>query len=156
MDSSEAMRLTVLEASKVASKVYPYPGVAAAILKDGAMIALATNGVPGEPHAEHTAIKMTSDHGVQNPESWVLYTNLEPCAANTKMDSCAQRIIDFGIKEVHVAHLDPYHLVRGAGVQMLRDAGVRVVVGELEEEARHVNKQYMERFCPHCGWVLKD
>jgi diaminohydroxyphosphoribosylaminopyrimidine deaminase/5-amino-6-(5-phosphoribosylamino)uracil reductase len=39
--------------------------------------------------------------------------------------------------------LDPNPLVAGKGVQMLRDAGIEVVVGVLEKECRELNKRFL-------------
>ncbi len=152
---SEWMRLALVEAALVVEEVYPYPAVGIVLVKDGHLLGRRHNGKPGEPHAEVRVIEELQ-RGAWDAEGVVLYSNLEPCCNTGLVLSCVDAILKAGIKEVHVAMRDPYHLVRGKGIAALEVAGVKVVYGEMEEEARWQNKRYLERFCPSCGWPLKD
>ncbi len=153
MDTLEWMRQVIGAATRVADDVYPYPGVAALLVWNGKQIALEHNGEPGKPHAEIKAIE-TALKGKWPLAECVLYTNLEPCSNVGLVLSCAEACIKEGIKEIHVAHRDPYMMVRGQGIERLRAAGVKVVLGEMEDEARWMNKRYFARMCPHCGWPV--
>lgn len=42
-----------------------------------------------------------------------------------------------------MAHRDPFPAVNGSGVQRLREAGVRITEGVLEEEARWLNRRFI-------------
>jgi diaminohydroxyphosphoribosylaminopyrimidine deaminase/5-amino-6-(5-phosphoribosylamino)uracil reductase len=52
-------------------------------------------------------------------------------------------IIEKGVGRVVVGMLDPNPLVAGKGVQMLREAGIDVVVGVMEKECRELNKRFL-------------
>lgn len=152
---SEFMRTALVEAGRAVESVYPYPGVGVVIVLEGRIIVRARNGSPGSPHAEILAI-MDAKRGSWPLKNTTLYTNLEPCCNLGIAPACTEEIIQSGIPEIHVAIEDPYHLVRGKGFQTLRDAGVKVVIGEMGHEARWQNQRYLARFCPHCGWPIKD
>jgi diaminohydroxyphosphoribosylaminopyrimidine deaminase/5-amino-6-(5-phosphoribosylamino)uracil reductase len=145
------MRVALAEAAKVADAVYPYPGVGVVITSNGSMVSKAHNGQPGEPHAEAKAI-LEAKKGSWNLEECELYTNLEPCTNSGLQLPCTQEIINADIKKVHISIQDPYHLVRGQGVDSLSQAGIEVSLGEYAEESAHMIRRYLERFCSHCGW----
>ena len=155
--SNDWMRLALVEAALVVNEVYPYPGVGVVLIKEGHLLKRAHNSKPGtgEPHAEVRVLEELQ-RGQWDAEGVVLYTNLEPCCNVGLVLSCAEAVVKAGIKEVHVAMRDPYHLVRGKGIEFLEAAGVKVVFGEMEEEARWQNRKYLHRFCPACGWPLLD
>lgn len=152
---SDFMRQALVQAALVVDRVYPYPGVGVILAHGIHVIARANNGEPGQPHAEVKAISMAQKDGWPLSEC-VLFTNLEPCDNVGLQQACSRTIIDSGIKEVHVAVRDPYHLVRGQGIARLQEAGVGVVYGEYEEQARWQNHRYFRRFCPKCGWPIAD
>lgn len=45
---------------------------------------------------------------------------------------------------------DPNPLVAGTGIQKLRDSGIKVFTGVLEEEAKRLNKVFIKK-----TWLLK-
>ena len=71
-----------------------------------------------------------------------MYVTLEPCSYYGKTPPCVEAIIESGIKEVYVACLDPNPKVSGKGVQMLKESGIKVTTGILEEECRKQNEIY--------------
>lgn len=72
-----------------------------------------------------------------------LYVNLEPCADH-RTPSCADAIIEAGLKRVVISMLDPDERVRGAGIAKLRAAGLEAVVGVHEERALRLNEFYVK------------
>ena len=86
----------------------------------------------GEGHAEVNAIASVKDESLLRQST--LYVSLEPCSHYGKTPPCADLIIRKGIPRVVVGCVDPFSMVSGRGIQKLRDAGVDVTVGVLEQE----------------------
>ena len=100
----------------------------------------------GEAHAEPNCIRIAEQAhpaGIDYKHC-TLYVNLEPCSHYGKTPPCAELIIRKGIGRVVVGTLDPNPQVAGRGVKMLRDAGIEVIVGVMEEACRALNKRF---FC---------
>lgn len=111
--------------------VNPNPMVGAVLVRNGDIISEGYHESFGGPHAEVNAIG-----DLVNLEDCTLYVTLEPCCHYGKTPPCTELIIKSGIKKVVVSTLDPNPLVAGKGVRMLKEAGVDVEVGLLEEEKR--------------------
>ncbi|MBQ0137278.1 MAG: bifunctional diaminohydroxyphosphoribosylaminopyrimidine deaminase/5-amino-6-(5-phosphoribosylamino)uracil reductase RibD [Bacteroidales bacterium] len=126
--------------------VAPNPMVGAVLVnKDGNIIAEGWHKQFGGPHAEVECVR-NYELGIKNYEKLeecTLFVNLEPCSHYGKTPPCAKMIIEKGVGRVVVGLLDPNPLVAGKGVQMLRDAGIEVVVGVMEKECRELNKRFI-------------
>lgn len=120
--------------------VAPNPMVGAVLVCNGEIIGEGYHHRYGEPHAEPNAI-----HSVANKELLrrsTLYVSLEPCSHFGKTPPCANLIVTSGIPKVVIGTLDPNPKVSGRGVDILRKAGVEVVVGVLEDECYELNKRF--------------
>lgn len=119
----------------------PNPMVGAVIVRNGKIIGEGFHACCGKAHAEVNAIA-----AVSHPE-WLhdscLYVSLEPCAHYGRTPPCAKLIIEKGIPEVVVGMTDPFSKVNGAGIRMLREAGVKVRTGILEDECRDLNRKFI-------------
>ena len=126
--------------------VAPNPMVGAVLVnKEGDIIAEGWHKQFGGPHAEVECVR-NYELGIKNYEKLeecTLFVNLEPCSHYGKTPPCAKMIIEKGVGRVVVGMLDPNPLVAGKGVQMLRDAGIEVVVGVMEKECRELNKRFI-------------
>jgi len=116
----------------------PNPLVGAVVVKGGEAIAEGHHARCGGPHAEAVALERAGDAA----RGADLYVNLEPCVdfPGKRTPSCADRIIAAGIRRVIIATRDPNPRVSGRGVARLRSAGIEVIEGVLEDEARELNE----------------
>lgn len=112
----------------------------------------------GEAHAEVNCFRNyeNTEYGIQNADlsECTLFVSLEPCSHYGKTPPCAKLIIEKGVGRVVVGMLDPNPLVAGKGVQMLRDAGIEVVVGVMEQECRELNKRFLCLHEQHRPYVV--
>ena len=129
--------------------VAPNPMVGAVLVRnsDEQILAEGWHEKYGEGHAEVNCFRHfeNTEYRVQNTDlsACTLFVSLEPCSHYGKTPPCAKLIIEKGVGRVVVGMLDPNPLVAGKGVQMLRDAGIEVVVGVLEKECRELNKRFL-------------
>jgi len=129
--------------------VAPNPMVGAVLVRnsDGKILAEGWHEKYGEAHAEVNCFKHfeEAENGAQNTDlsSCTLFVSLEPCSHYGKTSPCAKLIIEKGVGRVVVGMLDPNPLVAGRGIKMLREAGIAVEVGVLEQECRALNKRFL-------------
>lgn len=117
----------------------PNPMVGAVLVKDGRIIGEGWHKQYGGPHAEVNAFASATE----DPEGATLYVSLEPCSYYGKTPPCADLIIRKKVARVVAALEDPNPLVSGRGFRKLRANGIRVTVGVLAEEARHINDVFL-------------
>ncbi len=127
-------------ARKALGSASPNPAVGAVIVKDGIITGEGYTQPPGSYHAEIMALHKS---GVRaNGAS--LYVSLEPCCTWGRTPPCTRSVIAAGIKEVHMAMLDPNPLVNGKGKQELEKAGLKTFIGERQDEASQINEAYIK------------
>lgn len=124
-----------------AGKTFPNPMVGCVIVRHGRIIGEGYHRKYGEMHAEANAIASVKDKSLLRDAT--LYVNLEPCSHHGKTPPCSGLIIEKQIPRVVIATLDPYPEVSGRGIEMLREAGIRVITGIMEEEALALNKVFI-------------
>lgn len=128
-----------LELAKLAKgSVAPNPLVGAVVVYKDIIIGEGFHKQYGEPHAEVNAIESVKDKSLLKEST--LYVNLEPCCHYGKTPPCTSKILDVGIPHVVIAALDPFEKVSGTGAKILKQAGVKVEIGLLENEARYLNR----------------
>jgi diaminohydroxyphosphoribosylaminopyrimidine deaminase/5-amino-6-(5-phosphoribosylamino)uracil reductase len=115
--------------------------VGAVIVKDEAVVGEGFYTYDGVKHAEVLALQQAGDAA----RGATVYTSLEPCSHTGRTPPCAKALIDAGVSRVVSAIEDPNPLVGGKGFAMLKDAGIAVECGILEEEATHMNEAYLTR-----------
>jgi diaminohydroxyphosphoribosylaminopyrimidine deaminase/5-amino-6-(5-phosphoribosylamino)uracil reductase len=96
----------------------------------------------GEGHAEVNAFASVRPEDEPLLRESTLYVSLEPCSHYGKTPPCADLIIRKGVRRVVVGCIDEFAEVQGRGIQKLRDAGIDVTVGVLEEECRTLNRRF--------------
>ena len=137
--------------------VAPNPMVGAVLVDaDGQILAEGWHEKYGEGHAEVNCFRNLDTLIYRNLDlsKCTLFVSLEPCSHYGKTPPCAKLIIEKGVGRVVVGMLDPNPLVAGKGVQMLREAGIEVVVGVLEDQCRELNKRFLCLHEQHRPYVV--
>ena len=148
----EYMRRALALAAKARPISPPNPSVGCVIVRDGCVLGEGYTQKTGSDHAEIQAIKNAYAHS-QDVVGATVYVTLEPCSHYGRTPPCALRLIKEKVARVVVACLDPNPLVSGRGVSMLRQAGIEVQVGVLEQEAWQMNAGFMTRMTEQRPWV---
>jgi diaminohydroxyphosphoribosylaminopyrimidine deaminase/5-amino-6-(5-phosphoribosylamino)uracil reductase len=121
----------------------PNPMVGAVIVHDDRIIGEGYHVRCGEGHAEVNAcasVKKEDEHLLRES---TIYVSLEPCSHYGKTPPCADLLVSKGFKRCVIGCQDPFAKVQGRGIQKLREAGIDVSVGVLEEECKALNKRFM-------------
>jgi diaminohydroxyphosphoribosylaminopyrimidine deaminase/5-amino-6-(5-phosphoribosylamino)uracil reductase len=74
-----------------------------------------------------------------------VYVTLEPCCHWGHTPPCTQALIEAGVARVVIGTRDPDARVNGDGLARLRDAGIAVTEGVLEDDAREVVSGFAHR-----------
>ncbi len=147
MDESEQhrqfMREAIREASLSAvSETWPNPRVGAVVVEQGVVVSRGRFRKDGGPHAEREAL---ANLGRSPRKNTVLYVTLEPCSTHGRTGACTDAIVEAGIKNVVVGALDPTPSHQGAGLAVLRKAGLNVLSDVLKDDCESVNPDFEGR-----------
>lgn len=134
------MKYALTLARKGVGKVNPNPLVGAVLVKSGKIIGEGYHEFYGGAHAEINALKSARE----SVDGATLYVTLEPCFHYGKTPPCVEAIIKSKIAKVIIGSLDPNPLVSGKGILRLKETGVQVVTGVLEEECKKLNEVFMK------------
>lgn len=127
-------------ASNGLGNTYPNPFVGSIIVHQNKIIGEGYTSQYGGPHAEVNAIENVKDKSLLSDST--LYVTLEPCAHFGKTPPCCDLIITKKIPRVVVGCVDPFAQVNGEGIRRMREQGVEVIVGVLQEECLTLNKRF--------------
>src|SRR5271165_1566512 len=117
----------------------PNPRVGAVVVSaEGKVVGRGSHTYDGVKHAEVLAIEAAAERA----NGGTLYLNLEPCSHVGRTGPCVEAIIAAGIKRVVASMRDPNPLVAGRGFERLKAAGIEVVEGLYEPEARKLNEAF--------------
>lgn len=144
------MQQALALAEKGRGQVDPNPMVGAVLVKDGQVIGEGYHAIYGEAHAEVCAF----ENAKSSVKDATLYVTLEPCAHYGKTPPCAAMIIDKQVGRVVVGSLDPNPLVSGRGIEMLKQAGIAVDVGVLDDENRRLNRAFFKHITTGLPYVM--
>ncbi|MGO1117255.1 bifunctional diaminohydroxyphosphoribosylaminopyrimidine deaminase/5-amino-6-(5-phosphoribosylamino)uracil reductase RibD [Rhodovibrionaceae bacterium A322] len=122
-------------AARGLGQVAPNPAVGAVLVRGGQVVGRGWTQPGGRPHAETEALRRAGDAA----RGSTAYVTLEPCSHHGKTGPCADALVAAGVSRCVVACLDSDPRVSGRGVEKLRQAGVEVALGVLEEDARALN-----------------
>lgn len=133
----------------------PNPPVGAVLVRDGVVVGRGWHKRAGEPHAERHALADAARRlGPGAARDADLYVTLEPCSTQGRTPPCTDAILASGVRRVVVSATDPNPAHRGAGLEILRKAGVEVRAGVLEEEGRDLIRFFARRIESGRPWVI--
>jgi diaminohydroxyphosphoribosylaminopyrimidine deaminase/5-amino-6-(5-phosphoribosylamino)uracil reductase len=112
-------------------RVWPNPAVGCVIVRQGRIVGRGWTADGGRPHAETQALAQAGAAA----KGATVYVTLEPCAHHGRTPPCADALVAAGVARVLVATGDPNPQVAGAGLDILRRAGIVVEVGVMQAEA---------------------
>ena len=143
IDDEKYMRRCIQLAKNGLQNAKPNPMVGAVIVSaDGRIIGEGYHVRCGEGHAEVNAFaSVLPEDELLLPES-TIYVSLEPCSHYGKTPPCADLIIEKGVRRVVVGCNDEFAEVQGRGIKKLREAGIEVKVGVLEEACKALNRRF--------------
>ena len=126
----------------------PNPHVGCVLVKNGHIIAEGWTQRAGFAHAEADALAKTPD-----ARGATAYVTLEPCSHHGRTGPCCDALIAAGISRAVIASQDPNPLVCGRGLQKLREAGIEVVLGVLQQDAEQLNRGFFKRMQQGLPWI---
>lgn len=126
----------------------PNPHVGCVLVKDDRIVAEGWTQRAGFAHAEVDALSKISD-----ARGATAYVTLEPCSHHGRTGPCCDALIAVGVGRVVAAMPDPNPLVSGRGLQKIREAGIEVVCGVLQQEAEKLNRGFFKRMTQGLPWI---
>jgi len=125
-------------ARKGEALAHPNPMVGAIVVANDLEVGRGFHTYDGVKHAEVLALEEAGGRA----RGATLYVNFEPCCHAGRTPPCTDAIRSAGISRVVAAMPDPNPRVSGRGFQILKDAGIVVVSGVLEVDARRLNEAF--------------
>ncbi len=142
MQHEQYMRRCLELARLGSGYVSPNPMVGAVLVWKNRIIGEGWHQRWGGAHAEVNCLNNVLPAYRSRISEATLYCNLEPCAHQGKTPPCADLIIRSGIPSVVIANTDPNPLVAGKGIQRMKEAGIKVETGILEQEGGWLNRSF--------------
>lgn len=139
------MRAALAQAKRGLGTTWPNPSVGCVLTRDGRVVGRGYTGPGGTPHAESTALSIAGEAA----RGATAYVTLEPCCHWGRTPPCAEALIQAGVVRVVIAAFDPDKRVDRRGAARLRDAGIAVEQGLLEQEATEDLAGFFMRVVQH-------
>lgn len=148
------MNLALRLAKKAEGLTSPNPLVGAVVVKKGEIIGKGYHRKAGMPHAEIEAFAdaKKKGHSVVGSE---LYVTLEPCCHSGKRTPpCTESILENKISKVYVGTLDQNPEVSGKSIKTLKNKGVELKVGLLEDKCKEANEIFFKYITNKVPFVI--
>ncbi len=120
------------------ARAHPNPMVGCVIVRGGHVVGEGFHVYEKKKHAEIVALERAG----KKARGATMYVSLEPCCHTGRTGPCTKAIIAAGVKRVVAAMRDPNPAVAGRGLAQLGRAGVKVILGVREAEARRLNEAF--------------
>ncbi len=121
----------------------PNPMVGAVLVYQDRIIGEGWHKKAGTAHAEVNCFASVREEDIPFISSSTLYVSLEPCSHFGKTPPCVDLVLEKKVPRVVIAMEDPFPQVAGRGIKKLQAAGVDVLCGILEQEARDLNRAFL-------------
>ncbi len=142
---AQALRL----AEKGLYTTSPNPRVGCVIVQNDQVVGNGWHEKAGQPHAEINALLMAGDRA----RNATVYVTLEPCSHHGRTPPCVEALIRATVSRVVIAMEDPNPLVLGSGIETLKNAGITVQTGLLQDQAHALNPGFVKRMRYGRPWV---
>ncbi len=119
----------------------PNPRVGCIIVKNDKLVGEGWHERAGEPHAEVHALNAAGNQ-IQGATA---YVTLEPCCHHGRTPPCSEALVKAKLARVVIAMQDPHARVDGGGIAQLREAGIQVDTGLLQDQAAKLNPGFIKR-----------
>ncbi|WP_275887469.1 bifunctional diaminohydroxyphosphoribosylaminopyrimidine deaminase/5-amino-6-(5-phosphoribosylamino)uracil reductase RibD [Sphingomonas carotinifaciens] len=141
-DDHRWMGAALALASRGRGRTAPNPSVGCVIVANGRVVGRGWTQDGGRPHAEAMALRQAGGAAA----GATAYVTLEPCAhVSARGPACTDLLIAAGVARIVAAMGDPDPRTNGSGFARARDAGIAVVEGVREAEARSMIAGFLMR-----------
>ena len=131
----------------------PNPRVGCVIVNaQGVLLGAGHTQPAGQAHAEMMALQDAKSQG-HSVAGATAYVTLEPCSHQGRTGPCCDALIHAGLLRLVVAVQDRNPQVNGNGIALLRQAGIQVDIGVLEDKARSLNPGFFKRMTQGLPWI---
>jgi diaminohydroxyphosphoribosylaminopyrimidine deaminase/5-amino-6-(5-phosphoribosylamino)uracil reductase len=134
------------------AKTKPNPTVGCVITKNNKLIAEGYHKKAGGPHAEIEAINQVKNKSIL--QGATIYITLEPCSFTGKTPPCLDTIISHQFSRVVIAMQDPNPKVNGTAIKTLKQKGIQVELGLMQEQAQNLNLGFVSRMTRFRPFVI--
>ena len=135
------MRAALALARRGLGSTWPNPSVGCVLVRNGRVVGRGLTAACGRPHAETVALAAAGEMA----RGATAYVTLEPCSHHGQTPPCADALVTAGVARVVIACGDPDGRVNGAGIAVLRAAGLQVTTGMLAAEAQSLQSGFLMR-----------
>jgi diaminohydroxyphosphoribosylaminopyrimidine deaminase / 5-amino-6-(5-phosphoribosylamino)uracil reductase len=122
------------------------------LVRAGGVLATGWHRRAGGPHAEIETLAALPS--LELAAGGTLYVTLEPCSTVGRTPPCTGAIINAKIARVVIGAIDPNPHHQGRGLDHLRQAGITVTSGILEEECGMLNVGFNKWITTGLPWVI--
>ena len=148
-DDSRWMAYALQLAERGLYSTSPNPRVGCVLVADESIVGSGWHQRAGEAHAEVHALREAGELA----RGATAYVTLEPCSHHGRTPPCTDALVAAGVARVVIAVQDPNPLVAGAGIEILRAAGVAVASGLMQAAARELNAGFFARMTRGTPWL---
>ena len=147
------MRRAIQLALLADGRTSPNPLVGAIVLDSrGRLVGEGYHSGAGNAHAEIEALAQAGEKSVDG----TIVVTLEPCCHQGLTPPCTEALIKAGLKKVIIGMVDPDPRVSGNGIARLKDSGLEVIKGVLNNECEEINREFIFRVKNERPWgILK-